>query len=79
MPHSLPSKISFVLHFQRSADARWTGRVQEVEGGAYRPFVCLESLVEELARHGVHLKHNKTAHQICGTCLRAGGTPAEGT
>jgi hypothetical protein len=79
MPSAPPSKISFILQFSRSGEARWTGQVQEVEQGAPRRFVYLETLVEELAAHGVHLMHDKPGNRICAQCARFGGYAAEGS
>lgn len=77
MSTSLPKQVSFILHFSRSEDSRWTGRLREVERGRAQPFVCLESFVQELAVHGVALRHRKRADQICSTCRRSGGAPKE--
>lgn len=70
--------VSFVLKFSRSAERRWSGRLQEVEQGGVHAFVCLESFVEALALHDVRLLHRKPAGQICATCVRAGFKPKEG-
>lgn len=66
-----PRKVSFILHFSRSAGSGWTGRMQEVECGRSHPFVCLESFVEELAAHGIALRHRAPGEEICEACHAA--------
>lgn len=69
-------KVSFILQFadaSRSSKGRadWRATLEEVESGERHTFTSYEDLAIGLAKHGVHLPHDKPANQICEACLMA--------
>jgi len=67
-------KVSFILQFADAGKspkgrADWRATLEEVESGERQTFTSYEALAVGLAKHGVHLRHDKPTDQICKSCL----------